>query len=92
MFKNNPAVDAVIFGTQWGKYGSLWDIFGLCCPSRPKVVSIKTFTISRDRLGLPDRNFSIQAIAVVPVFSVFFDRPRSSLWCRSLGRNLKRPG
>ena len=50
-------------------------------PSRPKVVSIKTFTISRDHFGLPDRNFSIQAIAVVPVFSAFFDRPRSSLWC-----------
>ena len=47
----------------------------------PKVVSIKIFTVSRDRLVSPDRNFSIQAIAVVPVFSVFFDRPRSFLWC-----------
>ena len=26
-------------------------------PGRPKVVSIKTFTIFRDRFGLPDRNF-----------------------------------
>ena len=50
-------------------------------PGRPKVVSIKTFTIFRDRFGLPDRNLSIQAIAIVPVFSVFFDRPRSPLWC-----------
>ena len=49
--------------------------------SRPKVVSIKTFMIFRDRFGLPDINFSIQAIAIVSVFSVFFDRPRSSLWC-----------
>ena len=50
-------------------------------PGRPKVISIKTFMIFRDRFGLPDINFSIQAIAIVPVFSVFFDRPRSSLWC-----------
>ena len=48
-------------------------------PGRPKVVSIKIFTVSRDRFGLPDRNFSIQAIAVVPVFAVFLDRPQSSL-------------
>ena len=47
-------------------------------PGRPKVVSIKIFTVSRDRFGLSDRDFSIQAIAVVPVF---FDRPRSSVWC-----------
>ena len=50
-------------------------------PGRPKVVPIKIFTVSRDRFSLPDRNFSIQAITVVPVFSVFLDRPRSSLWC-----------
>ena len=50
-------------------------------PGRSKMVSIKIFTVSRDRFGLPDKNFSIQAIAVVPVFSVFFDRPWWSLWC-----------
>ena len=47
-------------------------------PSRPKVISIKIFTVSRDRFGLPDIIFSFQEIAVVPVFSVFFDRQRSS--------------
>ena len=53
-------------------------------PGHPKVVSIKnlrSFALFRDHFGLPDRNFSIQAIAVVLVFSVFFDRPRSSLGC-----------
>ena len=49
-------------------------------PSRPKVVSIEIFTVSRDRFGLPDIKFSIQAIAVVLVFSVFLDRPWSSPW------------
>ena len=72
LFKIN-SVDPAIFGTQYGTlYGALWDILGR--PGCPKVVSIKIFTVSRDRFGLPDRNFSIQAIAVVSV--VFpYNRP-----------------
>ena len=58
-------------------------------PGRPKVISIKLFTISRGHFGLPDRIFSSQGTEVVPVLSFFFDRPRSS---GSLGYNLKRPG
>ena len=81
MFKNN-SVDAAILehsvestvhcGIFWGHVSLLGR------PSRPKVVSIEIFTFYRDLFSRPNRNFSIQTIAVV---SVFFDRPRSSLWC-----------